>query len=89
MPRWIAFPTMSDEPDPPTVLTVDQAAELLQVSITQVRRLAKAGTIPARRMGGYWRFSREALLAWIAEGDAQPQPRRGTGPAKPAPPDRV
>jgi excisionase family DNA binding protein len=50
----------------PDVLTPVQAAELLQVSEDEVVELAEAGTLPGRRIGERWRFSRPALIAWLA-----------------------
>jgi excisionase family DNA binding protein len=50
----------------PDVLTPAQAAELLQVSEDEVVALAEAGTLPGRRIGEQWRFSRPALIAWLA-----------------------
>jgi len=50
----------------PDVLTPAQAAELLQVSEDEVLALAEAGTLPGRRIGEHWRFSRPALIAWLA-----------------------
>jgi excisionase family DNA binding protein len=52
----------------PDVLTPAQAAELLQVSEQEVVELAEAGTLPGRRIGERWRFSRPALIAWLAGG---------------------
>jgi excisionase family DNA binding protein len=50
----------------PDVLTPEQAAALLQVSEDEVVELAEAGGLPGRRIGGRWRFSRPALIAWLA-----------------------
>jgi excisionase family DNA binding protein len=50
----------------PEVLTPAQAAELLQVSEDEVVELAEAGKLPGRRIGERWRFSRPALIAWLA-----------------------
>lgn len=50
----------------PDVLTPAQAAELLQVPEAEVVALAEAGTLPGRRIGDHWRFSRPALIAWLA-----------------------
>jgi excisionase family DNA binding protein len=52
------------------VLTVEQAAELLQTDPAAVRALADAGELPGRRIGEEWRFLRRAVLAWL--GGAQP-----------------
>mgnify|MGYP002782169538 CR=1 FL=1 len=48
------------------VLTPAQAAAYLQVSEEAVRAEAEAGHLPGRRIGGDWRFSRPALLGWLA-----------------------
>ena len=50
----------------PDVLTPEQAAELLQVDEDELIELAEAGSVPGRRIGERWRFSRPALLAWLA-----------------------
>jgi excisionase family DNA binding protein len=51
--------------DAPAVLTPEQAAELLQVDVAAVVALAEAGDLPGRQIAGAWRFSREAVLAWL------------------------
>lgn len=50
----------------PLILTVEQAADLLQMSTPVVRKLARDGTVLARRVGGQWRFSRDRLHRYIA-----------------------
>jgi excisionase family DNA binding protein len=50
------------------VLTIDQTARLLQVSRQTVYKLINEGDIPCRRVGERWRFSKKALLDWIAKG---------------------
>ena len=50
----------------PEVLTPAQAAELLQVPEDELVALAEAGELPGRRIGERWRFSRPALIAWLA-----------------------
>jgi excisionase family DNA binding protein len=52
----------------PDVLTPAQAAELLQVSEEELLALAADGSLPGRRIGDKWRFSRPALIAWLAGG---------------------
>src|SRR5215211_6744239 len=51
---------------PPEVLTAGQAAELLQVPEPELLALAKAGSLPGRRIGERWRFSRAALIEWLS-----------------------
>jgi excisionase family DNA binding protein len=48
------------------LLTVAEAAEVLQISPYMVREWARERKIPAIRMGErYWRFRRSSLDAWI------------------------
>lgn len=49
----------------PDVLTLEQAAEYLQLCSKTVVKLATGGKIPAKRLGREWRFSRPALLRFI------------------------
>src|SRR5438128_12323869 len=53
------------------VLTLAQLAELLRVEEETVRDLAERGELPGRKIGGEWRFSRLAVLDWLA-GRSQP-----------------
>ena len=57
---------------PPEVMTAEQAADFLQVDAAVVIEMAAAGKLPGRRLGGGWRFSRAALVDWLAE----PEKRR-------------
>lgn len=52
--------------DPPEIMSAEQAAQFLQVEVETVVELAEAGTLPGRKLGAQWRFSREALVAWLA-----------------------
>jgi len=56
----------------PEVLRSEQAAELLQLTAAVVERLAEQGELPGRRLAGEWRFSRAALLAWLAQSAPPP-----------------
>jgi excisionase family DNA binding protein len=57
----------------PDVLTVEQLAQLLQVDEKTVRSLAASGELPGRKLGRQWRFSRQAVLEWLAN----PERRKG------------
>jgi excisionase family DNA binding protein len=50
----------------PEVLTGEQLAELLQIDVKTVRSLAARGELPGRKIGREWRFSRRAVLDWLA-----------------------
>ncbi len=52
--------------DPPEVMTVEQAAQLLQLEVAAVLELAEAGELPGKKLGNQWRFSRAAVIAWLA-----------------------
>jgi excisionase family DNA binding protein len=49
------------------LMTVFDAAELLDVSAYTVRKLAREGIIPAFKMGSQWRFSRPGLVRFVEE----------------------
>ncbi|MGI8559087.1 MAG: helix-turn-helix domain-containing protein [Solirubrobacteraceae bacterium] len=59
----------------PAALTAAQAADLLQVDEQLVLELAEAGELPGRSLGSHWRFSRTAVLDWLARGEAKTQAR--------------
>jgi excisionase family DNA binding protein len=73
----------SFRPREPDVLTCDEVAELLRVEPELIERMAGAGELPARQLAGQWRFSRQALLRWLAgEPPASgPEPERSTDTA--------
>jgi excisionase family DNA binding protein len=60
----------------PEVLTLEQLAELLQVDEKTVRSLAAKGDLPGRKLDTEWRFSRQAVLEWLATPERQ---RRAPG----------
>lgn len=50
------------------VMTAKQAAEFLQTSRDTLLRRARAGRIPAAKLGREWRFRRSDLDAWLVAG---------------------
>lgn len=52
------------------ILNIEQATELLGVSEKTLIKLLREEHIPARKIGREWRFSREALIRWLASGDS-------------------
>jgi excisionase family DNA binding protein len=58
---------------PAEVITLEEAARLLRLDEQAVEESARRGDLPARRIGGDWRFSRSAVLAWLA---GEPSPGR-------------
>jgi excisionase family DNA binding protein len=62
MPVGFARPSVGTR----DVLTTAQLAELLQTDEKTVRTLAGKGNLPGRKIGRDWRFSRAAVLDWLA-----------------------
>lgn len=52
------------------ILNLEQAIEFLGVSEKTLIKLLREEHIPARKIGREWRFSRDALIKWIASGDS-------------------
>ncbi len=64
----------------PDIMTVEQAAEYLQLTADTVRRLLREGQLPGRRIGKEWRLSRRKLEEFIMEGkprDTTPEASEG------------
>jgi excisionase family DNA binding protein len=51
----------------PEVLTLAEAADLLQVDEDVVEAMASGGELPGRKLGDQWRFSRIALIDWLGK----------------------
>lgn len=52
------------------ILNVEQAVEFLGISEKTLIKLLREEHIPARKIGREWRFSKEALINWLAIGDS-------------------
>lgn len=53
------------EPKQLTLLTAEEAANYLRLHVKSLYRLAREGKIPARKVGGQWRFHSESLNNWL------------------------
>ncbi len=53
------------------ILSMDEAAGLFGVSIKTFIKLLREENVPARKIGREWRFSREALVDWLAKGNSR------------------
>jgi excisionase family DNA binding protein len=61
------------------IMTPREAADYLSVHVRTLYRLAKNGGIPCRKVGGSWRFKRDALDDWLSWRE-NPSPRpKGNG----------
>lgn len=53
------------------ILNMEEAAELFNVSIKTFIKLLREENVPARKIGREWRFSKKALVEWLAQGNSK------------------
>jgi excisionase family DNA binding protein len=53
----------TDRPPPPRMLSLEQTAKALDVSVCTLRRMVKDGRLPGRKVGGQWRVPLSAVKA--------------------------
>jgi len=53
--------------DTKPIMTVHEVARYLRLSQAKVYRLAKAGEIPAMRIGKSWRFRKDLIDDWVLQ----------------------
>lgn len=53
------------------VLDLEEASELLRITVNDLNKLLRTEDVPARMIGGQWRFSRSALVRWLGEGKSR------------------
>jgi len=51
----------------PELLNVGEVAKILQLHVMTVYRLVKEGKLPGFKVGGRWRFHRNALEDWMVD----------------------
>ena len=56
---------MENELENLRLLTLPEAAELLQVSIRTLHRMIRKNDLPAFKVGGQWRFKQELIDEWL------------------------
>ena len=56
------------------ILTASEVASLLHVHPRTVYKLAQQGSLPGRKFGGGWRFSRRDLMQMISPGGSANRP---------------
>lgn len=49
------------------LFSADEAAIYLRMHVKTLQRLAREGTVPAARIGKYWRFRLSDLDHWVRE----------------------
>lgn len=58
-------------------MTPREAAEYLSVHVRTIYRLAKNREIPGRKVGGSWRFKKDALDLWLSWREDPPLKEKG------------
>lgn len=53
------------------LLDLSQGAKFLGISEKSLLRLLAQEEVPARKIVGKWRFSKQALVTWIASGNSK------------------
>ena len=53
----------------PEIMTINETAQYLRISLSSLYKLAQEGKIPAQKVGKHWRFHRQTLTDWIAQGN--------------------
>jgi excisionase family DNA binding protein len=61
---------MSDSSDR-EIMNIEEAARLLGVSVKTFNKVLHSESIPARKIGREWKFSRRALIDWIGSGRSE------------------
>jgi excisionase family DNA binding protein len=63
--RCVETPTENDLNQPLRLLTLQETAELLQVSQRTVNRMIQDKKLPAFKVGGQWRVRESQLSKWL------------------------
>ncbi len=90
IPTQPKIPSQRETVDPGhEIFNLEEAARFLGVSVKTFNKVLHSENLPARKIGREWKFSRAALVAWVAagrsdryyresslarNGDLQPQP---------------
>jgi excisionase family DNA binding protein len=72
---------MSKEAENLRLLTLSEAAELLQVSTRTLQRMIRRNDLPALKVGGQWRVRESQLAHWIRFREGGDAPEREEDPS--------
>jgi len=50
------------------ILNIEEAAQLLGVSVKTFNKVLHSQSLPARKIGREWKFSRRHLIEWVGSG---------------------
>ena len=51
------------------ILTIEEAANYLQIGKRSIYKLVKDGKIPGKKVLNKWRFEKESLREWVSKGE--------------------
>jgi excisionase family DNA binding protein len=58
-------------PEDDLILTLEEVSDIFKVSTKTILKMLREEDLPARKIGREWRFSRQALFQWMANGHSQ------------------
>ena len=64
---YILIITMKDEQISEKLMTLEEVAEYLRLSIHTIYKMAQNRKIPALKAGKQWRFKKEKIEKWLKE----------------------
>ncbi|MBM4339953.1 MAG: helix-turn-helix domain-containing protein [Deltaproteobacteria bacterium] len=73
MDKYSELRTTNSELRTKAIMTPREAADYLSIHVRTIYRLAKNGDIPCRKIGGSWRFKKDALDEWLSGRDNHAQ----------------
>ena len=77
MDKYSEFRNPNSEMKLREILTPREAADYLSVHVRTIYRLVKNGDIPGRKVGGSWRFKKDALDDWLSCRENHSQNEKG------------
>ena len=77
MDKYSEFRNPNSEMKLREILTPREAADYLSVHVRTIYRLVKNGAIPGRKVGGSWRFKKDALDEWLSCREDHSQNEKG------------
>lgn len=54
--------------DQNSILTIDELSAYLKISKSTLYKLAQKGAIPGQKIGKHWRFKKDIIDQWLADG---------------------
>lgn len=62
---------MAEDQPNTQVMTLEELAAYLKISKSTLYKLSQEGRLPGQKIGKQWRFGKQAIDQWLAEGGLQ------------------